>query len=66
MYNEYLTKGILPYEKKDVAKVKRKAKRFHMFEGKLYRHGFNGKPVRCLSQGKAPDLLFQMHQEKHQ
>lgn len=48
MYVNYQTKGVLPEEKKDVA-LKRKAIRFHMFEGELYHRGFNEKPLRCLS-----------------
>lgn len=66
VYVDYLTKGVLLEEKRDASKVKRKAIRFRMFEGEVYRRCFNENPLRCLSQGEAPNLFFQMHQEEHQ
>lgn len=49
VYVKDITKGDFPEEKKDVAKVKRKSVRFHMFEGELYQCGFNGKHLRCIA-----------------
>jgi hypothetical protein len=66
VYIDYLTQGVLPAERKDALKVKRKSVRFQVIDEELFRRGFNGKTLRCLALQEAEDLLEQIHQTEHQ
>uniref|UniRef100_A0A2N9EW19 Integrase catalytic domain-containing protein n=1 Tax=Fagus sylvatica TaxID=28930 RepID=A0A2N9EW19_FAGSY len=46
---EYLLEGILPSNPKDVYHLKRLALRYFVEGGTLFRKGFHGEPLRCLS-----------------
>ena len=58
---EYLLEGILPPNPKDVYCLKRLALRYFVEGGTLFRKGFHGEPLRCLSLPKSQMVMRETH-----
>jgi ribonuclease HI len=58
---EYLLEGILPSSPKDVYRLKRLALRYFVEEGTLFRKGFHGEPLRCLSPSESQMVMKETH-----
>ncbi|GJV50872.1 reverse transcriptase domain-containing protein [Tanacetum coccineum] len=58
---EYLTKEILPADKKKARAIRRKAARYTMINGTLYRKSFLGSWLRCVGPLQANYVLREIH-----
>uniref|UniRef100_A0A2N9EQZ9 Uncharacterized protein n=1 Tax=Fagus sylvatica TaxID=28930 RepID=A0A2N9EQZ9_FAGSY len=58
---EYLLEGILPSNPKDVYRLKRLALRYFVEGGPLFRKGFHGEPLRCLSPSESQMVMKETH-----
>ena len=59
----FLEKGILPKEKSEAEKVRRKAPRFWLFEDrKLYKRSFSGPYLLCVHPKALKSLLEELHE----
>jgi hypothetical protein len=58
---EYLLEGILPPNPKDVYRLKRLALRYFVEGGTLFRKGFHGEPLRCLSLLESQMVMRETH-----
>jgi hypothetical protein len=58
---EYLLEGILPPNPKDVYLLKRLALRYFVERGTLFRKGFHGEPLRCLSLLDSQMVMRETH-----
>jgi hypothetical protein len=58
---EYLLEGILPSNPKDVYHLKRLALRYFVEGGTLFRKGFHGEPLRCLSLSESQMGMKKTH-----
>uniref|UniRef100_A0A2N9IMP1 Integrase catalytic domain-containing protein n=1 Tax=Fagus sylvatica TaxID=28930 RepID=A0A2N9IMP1_FAGSY len=58
---EYLLEGILPSNPKDVYRLKRLALRYFVEGGTLFRKGFHGEPLRCLSLSESQMVMKETH-----
>uniref|UniRef100_A0A2N9INS0 RNA-directed DNA polymerase n=1 Tax=Fagus sylvatica TaxID=28930 RepID=A0A2N9INS0_FAGSY len=58
---EYLLEGILPSNPKDVYRLKRLALRYFVEGGTLFRRGFHGEPLRCLSPSESQMVMKETH-----
>ena len=60
----FLEKDILPEEKSETEKVRKKAPRFWLFEDrKLYKHSFFGPYLLCVHPEASESLLKELHEE---
>ncbi|GJR83291.1 reverse transcriptase domain-containing protein [Tanacetum coccineum] len=59
---EYLTKEILPEDKKKARAVRRKAARYTMINGTLYKKSFLGPWLRCVGPLQANYVLREIHE----
>ena len=60
----YFERDILPDEKSEAKKVRRKAPRFWLFEDrKLYKCSFSGPYLLCLHPEASESLLEELHEE---
>ncbi|GJT75067.1 reverse transcriptase domain-containing protein [Tanacetum coccineum] len=59
---EYLTKEILPADKKKARAVRRKAARYTMINGTLYKKSFLGPWLRCVGPLQANYVLREIHE----
>ncbi|XP_024020806.1 uncharacterized protein LOC112091411 [Morus notabilis] len=60
-YLEYLQNGILPAGLRETYKLRRLALRYFTEGNILFRKGFNGEPLRCLSNAEAQKALQEVH-----
>uniref|UniRef100_A0A2N9FRF5 Uncharacterized protein n=1 Tax=Fagus sylvatica TaxID=28930 RepID=A0A2N9FRF5_FAGSY len=58
---EYLLERILPSNPKDVYRLKRLALRYFVEGGTLFRKGFHGEPLRCLSLSESQMVMKETH-----
>ena len=59
----YLTKDVLPADKKEAAKIRRNATRYWVSrEGKLYKRSYTGPYLLCVHPDMVPDLLYEIHE----
>ena len=59
----FMEKDILPEEKSETEKVRRKAPRFWLFEDrKLYKHSFSGLYLLCVHPETSESLLKELHE----
>jgi ribonuclease HI len=61
LFLEYLLEGILPSNPKDVYRLKRLALRYFVEGGTLFRKGFHGEPLRCLSPSESQMVMKETH-----
>ncbi|VFQ74727.1 unnamed protein product [Cuscuta campestris] len=59
---EYLTDGSLPEQDDRARKVKLRAPRFQMLDGKLYKRAFGGPLLRCLTNREAERVIAEVHE----
>ncbi|VFQ62794.1 unnamed protein product [Cuscuta campestris] len=59
---EYLTDGSLPEQDDRARKVKLRAPRFHVLDGKLYKRAFGGPLLRCLTNREAERVIAEVHE----
>ncbi|XP_028104876.1 uncharacterized protein LOC114303897 [Camellia sinensis] len=65
-YIDYYGNGTPPENKVDAIRVKRRALRFFLDQGKLYRRSFEREPLACLSKDEANEVLREAHKTEHQ
>uniref|UniRef100_A0A2N9J9P3 RNA-directed DNA polymerase n=1 Tax=Fagus sylvatica TaxID=28930 RepID=A0A2N9J9P3_FAGSY len=58
---EYLLERILPSNPKDAYRLKRIALRYFVEGGTLFRKGFHGEPLRCLSLSESQMIMKETH-----
>jgi hypothetical protein len=58
---EYFLEGILPQTHKEVYRLKRLASRYFVEEGTLFRKGYHGEPLRCLSLSESQMVMKEAH-----
>uniref|UniRef100_A0A2N9E761 RNA-directed DNA polymerase n=1 Tax=Fagus sylvatica TaxID=28930 RepID=A0A2N9E761_FAGSY len=58
---EYLLERILPSNPKDAYRLKRLALRYFVEGGTLFRKGFHGEPLRCLSLSESQMVMKETH-----
>lgn len=58
----FLQDGHLPHDKKETAKLKSKAARFTMVQGKLYKRGFSFSLMKCVTDLGAYYILREIHE----
>ena len=59
----FLEKDILPEEKSEIEKVRKKAPRFWLSEDrKLYKHSFSGPYLLCVHPEASESLLKELHE----
>ncbi|VFQ86119.1 unnamed protein product, partial [Cuscuta campestris] len=59
---EYLTDGSLPEQDDRARKVKLRAPRFQILDGKLYKRAFGGPLLRCLTNREAKRVIEEVHE----
>ncbi|XP_060960838.1 uncharacterized protein LOC133031370 [Cannabis sativa] len=59
---QYLEDGTLPHDKNESRKLRAKAARFTLYNGKLYRRSFSGPLLRCLLPAESNYILQEQHQ----
>ncbi|VFR00756.1 unnamed protein product [Cuscuta campestris] len=59
---EYLTDGSLPEQDDRARKVKLRAPRFQILDGKLYKRAFRGPLLRCLTNREAERVIAEVHE----
>ena len=58
---EYLLNGSLPESSKERQKLMRKASRYIVQDGRLYRRGFSMPLLRCVTKEEAKTILTEVH-----
>ncbi|WZZ35213.1 hypothetical protein YC2023_018614 [Brassica napus] len=58
----YLEDDILPEDRNEGRKIKKKAARYCLSQGKLYRRSFSGRYLRCLTPREAARILVELHE----
>ncbi|XP_028123698.1 uncharacterized protein LOC114320834 [Camellia sinensis] len=66
VYIDYLKEESLPPERSAAATIKKRAPKFFLQGEQLFRHGFDGKPLRCLSGAEIHKVLELTHGSEHQ
>lgn len=66
IYIDYLKEGTLLENLRDIAHLKRRAKRYFLDQNKLYRRSIEGTPLRCLSKEESDLVLRRAHKIEHQ
>ncbi|VFQ92987.1 unnamed protein product [Cuscuta campestris] len=59
---EYLMDGTLPEQEYRARKVKLRASRFQVLDGKLYKRAFGGPLLRCLTNWEAERVITEFHE----
>ncbi|VFQ93311.1 unnamed protein product, partial [Cuscuta campestris] len=59
---EYLMNGTLPEQDDRARKVKLRAPRFQVLDGKLYKRAFGGPLLRCLTNREAERVIVEVHE----
>ncbi|VFQ92989.1 unnamed protein product [Cuscuta campestris] len=59
---EYLMDGTLPEQEYRARKVKLRASRFQVLDGKLYKRAFGGPLLRCLTNWEAERVITEVHE----
>ncbi|CAJ2666983.1 unnamed protein product [Trifolium pratense] len=59
---EFLNTGNLPLDKKEAAKVKRRACAYVILNGKMYRRGFSIPLLRCVEESEVASILGEIHE----
>ncbi|VFQ64995.1 unnamed protein product [Cuscuta campestris] len=59
---EYLMNGTLPEQEDRARKVKLRAPRFQVLDGKLYKRAFGGPLLRCLTNREAERVIAEVHE----
>ncbi|TKC13480.1 reverse transcriptase-like protein [Robertmurraya kyonggiensis] len=60
-YLDWLDQGVLPNDRTEARRVARKAKRFLIIEGELYRRGASGVLQRCIPIPEGKELILDIH-----
>jgi ribonuclease HI len=58
---EYFIEGILPQTGKEAARIKKLSTRYFVESGILFRKGFHGDPLRCLSLSESQTVMKEAH-----
>ncbi|XP_028077305.1 uncharacterized protein LOC114279278 [Camellia sinensis] len=66
VYIDYLKEASLLPERSAAATIKKRAPKFFLQGEQLFRHGFDGKPLRCLSGAEIHKVLELTHGSEHQ
>ncbi|KAF7826978.1 reverse transcriptase [Senna tora] len=61
-YIEYIRDGILPLDNREASYVKKRATRYFMDGGKLFRRILKGQPMRCISEMSKHVVMEEVHQ----
>ncbi|CAL2247100.1 unnamed protein product [Prunus armeniaca] len=60
-YLAFFIDGTLPTNSKHARKLKKIVKRYFIDGSTLYRKGFNGKPLKCLGESEAQQVMREIH-----
>ena len=60
---QYLEDEILPEDRNESRKIKKKAARYRLSQGKLYCRSFSGPYLRCVTPREATKILVELHEE---
>ncbi|XP_062088976.1 uncharacterized protein LOC133795541 [Humulus lupulus] len=60
---QYLTDGTLPQDRSESRKIRAKAARFTLYDGKLYKRSFFGPLLRCLTLAETHYVLTELHED---
>ncbi|VFQ65252.1 unnamed protein product [Cuscuta campestris] len=63
---EYLMNGTLPEQDDRARKVKLRAPRFQVLDGKLYKRAFGGPLLRCLTNREAERVIAEVHEGQNE
>ena len=58
----YLEDDILPEDRNESRKIKKKAARYCLSQGKLYHRSFSGPYLRCVTPREATKILVELHE----
>jgi hypothetical protein len=58
---EYFIEGILPQTGREAARIKKLSTRYFMESGILFRKGFHGDPLKCLSLSESQTMMKEAH-----
>ena len=61
-YLEYLTNGILPADRNKARTLQRRAARYILVDGIMYRRGYSMPLLRCVTPEKAKELMKEVHE----
>ena len=60
--SQYLADGTLPQDRSQSRKIRAKAARFTLYDGKLYKRSYSGPLLRCLNPTEAHYVLTELHE----
>ena len=59
---DYITKGTLPVDKEEAWRLKYKAAQYVMYDGTLYKRGFNKPLLWCISGKQCEHIIAEIHE----
>lgn len=59
---EYIIKGLLPKYREESQKLKYKAPRYVIYNGKLYKRGFNQYLFKCITESECEYIMREVHE----
>ena len=63
---DYLQNNTLPADRNEARRVKAKAARFSIIQGKLYKRSFSGPYLRCVNSAEAKYVLTELHEGEYE
>jgi hypothetical protein len=57
----YLDNQLISDDNTEIECIARKSRMYHLIDGVLYRHGFNGMMMKCISKDEGNQLLQNIH-----
>jgi hypothetical protein len=57
----YLDNQLISDDNTEIECIARKSRMYHLIDGVLYRHGFNGMMMKCISKDEGSQLLQNIH-----
>jgi len=61
-YRRYLADGLLPLEPTEAKIIKKKAGRYTLVDGKLFRHGYIHPILSCVSGEQCTRIMAELHE----
>ncbi|XP_026443639.1 protein NYNRIN-like [Papaver somniferum] len=65
-YIDFIQHKRLPSDRQAALKIQKKAARFFIYEGVLYRRSYSNAALRCLSEHEAVEVMTRSHDAEHQ
>ena len=54
--------GVLPLERLEIEKIKKKTERHFIHKGELFKRNFTGEVLKCVQEGEKSKVLGELHQ----